>query len=97
MLIQTILLSGPQVVNTCHFRENYHGLEGIPDVVILTSQKNERRLRDEELGYRYRYDYIECATLWLNATDKSPTAYGKPPVIDLISKCFSLKYSMNPR
>ena len=65
-----------QIVASSHCRENFDTPEGFPDAVVLTTPKLERTMRDAELGYKYKFDYIEIAGLWLNTQDRSPEGIG---------------------
>ena len=52
-------------------------VEGLPDLLILTSDKQERNNRHKDTGYRYRYEFVEFAALWLNKVEPESENYGK--------------------
>ena len=53
-----------------------YAVEGIPDLVVLTNNRKEKRLQHKETGYRYRYEHLDFVALWINKKDPSDNAFG---------------------
>lgn len=51
-------------------------IDGFPDVVVLTSDLKEQRRTDPDTGYRYRYNCVEFAAIWLDPKDKTKNGTG---------------------
>ena len=54
-----------------------YGVDGLPDLVVLTNNRKEKRLQHKETGYRYRYEHIDFVALWINKKDPSDNVFGK--------------------
>ena len=54
-----------------------YDVEGLPDLVILTSDKEERHSRHKETGYRHKFEVVEYSAMWLNKSNVLPDAMGK--------------------
>ena len=70
-----------QVVAAGRFCDSFK-LDGLPDLLVLMSPKKEQNAKDEDTGYKYKYEYVEFAALWLNVPDTSPSAQGKAIIVN---------------